>query len=316
MSRKTDVVSTAPLRTRAVGAKSFDALAGRLTCEFNQYANNKKEDLAAWNRHIPLTPRQALKILGRGLPKDTKIEFSALDIDGEGTIEFTLNKERKNGRPDNVFHDSRDFNIGDKTLLDGLITVSDDHQEKQYGRKIFRNQIEFFYACGVRKFEVQAASYNGGYTWARFGFLPEDVKDYYFKSNVRDVVADRYKLIRTFLPKDVQVKMDEAVRFKKKEDIWVVADCDTDLMPSLKKAFDKAARSKDIPGLTNLQRQELHRELREDFEDAASKGKSLKVGRFLLTGTHWSASIDMTNEQQMKRISDYTGGFKFIKFNK
>jgi hypothetical protein len=305
-------VNTAPRRSRSVQESSFtrSARSHRLTYQFNDAANGKAAAILAWNKYIPLTPAMASKILTRGLPAQTYVNITDIDEKGCGEIEYHAAARRAGGHGGNaIFHDSREFDLSKNKLLDGLITVSGKQQEKNYGRIIFRNQIEFFHACGVKKFEVLAASTNGGYTWARFGFLPDTIRDNYFKTNVIEPIEEKYTMLRSLLPEAERLKIDQAIKFRKKTDMWKLADCEYDLVPVLSEVFNKANNKR----YNRVLAQELKMELQDEFDRAKSAGRPLKLGRVLLTGTSWTAKLDFKNREQMKRVSEYTGGFKYIR---
>lgn len=307
MGRK--VASTAPLRNSAVKEKSFHRKFSTLQYLFNNAASDqtKAEKIKLWNRFIPLTPTKATKILGRDLPDDTVISLRIED-DSTGEIEFyAIDK----------FNDDGSFDLDNETLDAGLIRVQDGYKGQGIGRTVFRNQIEFFYACGVRKFEVNAALDNGGYTWARVGFLPDDLEE--MREDVAIPAKETINVLGSLLKGDEKKLLKKHLKFKKRENLWHVADADIDIGPRLKDTFNRA--SGDAKTLRQRNKaKELVKSLKDHFsaelfsymKERATNDQPVMIGRLLLTGTSWSGSIDMDNAKQMKKVGAYTGGWRYL----
>ena len=306
------VRSIVPLRRKPADHMDFGRVHGTFQYEFNRKASPaaRAEQVALWNRYIPLTPEQAAKILTRDLPKDTAVTFK-LEKDGSGEFNiYALNK----------FDDEASFDLTDKSLDAGTIRVQDAYMGQGIGRKLIRNQVEFFHACGVRTFDISAQFENGGYTWARVGFLPDDVRDDNLKEDVAEPARRTIDMLAPLLEPAEKKKLRRYLQFKKKEDLWRVADSDIDLGPRLKDVFSRAAAKKGDKKQAQYAREYLELlkthftyDLFDYMESQAKKGKPVNVGRLLLTGTSWTGAIDMNNPKQMKRLGNYTGGWKHIK---
>jgi len=301
------IAGTANVRRNHAVKKDFDRVAGKLSYLFNSRSHDDgdAEKIALWNRFIPLSPAHAAKILRRDLPPETVLEMT-LDDDGQGDILLYA--------PD-MFNDDGDFDLEEKTLDAGLVRVLDGHKGKGYGRTLFRNQVEFFYNCGVRMFEISASLDNGGYTWARVGFLPDDVTDDYFQDNVIAPARESLDVLRPLLSKAEYKEIEKHLDFKNREDIWHIADTKIDLSKRLKKVFNEAAAdTKEVQKLTDSLQYHFHKDVYRYMEQQAASGGAVNIGRLLLTGTQWEGSLDMTSRKQMQRMADYTGGFKYIAF--
>lgn len=301
------IANTAPHRDAPVRKRDFKALKGRLSLEFN-YASemHEREAVRAWNKFVPVTPDVAYRMLTRDLPRGTMVSFTGLDTDGTGSL--TIEKDEKNGASHrDVFSNSRKFKLADETVESGSVTVAGRRQGRGYGRLTMRNQIEFFHACGVKKFEIFAASENGGYTWARLGFLPSDVAGD-LKTGVARDVRSQLRDLRPVLDDKTIGKVENYLRFRRRTDLWKIADIEIDLMPLLAPAFNDEATGR----FSAEQKDDLRSRFGEDFRKAARDGRPLPLGRVLLTGTSWDGILDLNDRKQMKRVGAYCGGWKYI----
>jgi len=310
MGRK--VTGTAPVRNKSITDEDFGkSLSPRLKYYFQAAWEDQTpvEKIKLWNRFIPVAPDKAFEILTRDLPDDTEIVLK-LEDDGSGRIDVDS---------DEKFNEGRDFDIKKKTLKAGMIRVKDGYQGKGYGRFILRNEMEFFHALGIRKFKVTASLDNGGYTWARMGFLP--VKDDDFKGTAREV-RESIKALKPLLSDEEKQKLKNWGAFRRRTDMWKVADADIDLGPRLSRLFNKAAQGaeEEEPKKSVRKARELVDALKDHFSKAvfdymktqAEKNGSVMIGRVLLTGTSWDGEIDMDNVKQMERVGNYTGGWRYL----
>ena len=300
------IANTAPHRDAPVTKRDFKALKGRLSLEFNYSSGiHEREAVRAWNKYVPLAPDVAYRILTRDLPRGTQVAFVGLDTDGTGLLK--IEKDEKIGANHrDVFSNSRHFKLEEGKVESGSVSVAGRRQGRGYGRLTMRNQIEFFHACGVKRFEILAASENGGYTWARVGFLPTDVAGDLKTGVARDVRA-QLRDLRLVLDDKTISKVENYLRFRRRTDLWRIADMDIDLMPLLAPAFNEE-EGKFSPD----QKKELRSRFGEDFRDAARDSRPLPLGRVLLTGTSWDGVLDLNDRKQMKRVGAYCGGWKCI----
>lgn len=301
------IANTAPRRETPVRKRDFKALKGRLSLEFNYSSQiHEREAVRAWNKFVPVAPDVAYRMLTRDLPRGTAVSFVGLDTDGTGLIK--IEKEEKiGGSVRDLFSNSRHFKLEDGKVESGSVSVAGRRQGHGFGRITMRNQIEFFHACGVKKFEIFAASENGGYTWARLGFLPSDV-DGDLKSGVARDVRAHLRDLRLVLDKKTVAKVESYLRFRRRTDLWKIADMDVDLMPLLAPALADEAGGP----FSDKDRKELRSRFGDDFRRAARDGRPLPLGRVLLTGTSWDGVLDLNDRRQMKRVGAYCGGWKYI----
>jgi hypothetical protein len=246
-----------------------------------------------WQEHMPMPKEKAERMLRRGLPRGTKVELD-MDSDGHGSLEL------KGGYIDQV---TKDFDLSSKTAHSGYMKL--DRTGHGIGRKIMRNQIEFFIASGCEKLEMNAGLNAGGYTWARLGFLPYDKGEH--KDDFRELrndVRSRYKKIEPLLDAGEKARMAEILKFKDAKAVWKLADSRIDLGKRLRDVFAAAAND-------DRQAQKLEEKLQPLVDsDDVKDNKPQPIGRLLLAGTYWEGELDFNNKAQMKRVSDYVGGIE------
>jgi GNAT superfamily N-acetyltransferase len=66
----------------------------------------------------------------------------------------------------------RDLEADGKIANHELFTLDDSLQGKGIGKKVLAQQVDDYKAMGVQQIQTLAALNAGGYTWAKFGFLP------------------------------------------------------------------------------------------------------------------------------------------------
>ncbi|MGZ9097139.1 MAG: hypothetical protein ACXW30_02440 [Micavibrio sp.] len=316
-TRRTEIVNTLPLRKTAALKKDFTAVKGRLSLDFNKSARAQDVDhpIKLWNKFIPLTPKQAVEVLGRDLPPETTFTISGLDQEGDGDLDIAAPKKDQSGGAQ--FEQNQSFYFSKKTLDSGVSHVDAAYQQKNLGRTIYRNQIEFFHACGIRKFFLYATLGNGAYTWARLGFLPVDVKSDSFKKTVIGPARKRFAALEAILPADERAVLESALKFRKRDDLWRLVDTKTDLRPLIKpddferqgKIFKHLSQTMSLADTIKT-----CKTLRDIYDVAVERNVPLKAGRLLMVGLSWDAELDMGNVSQMRRVGQYTGGWKYINF--
>lgn len=195
------------------------------------------------------------------------------------------------------------------------LSVEDVHRGRGLGRVIVRNQLELDALMGRQKVTIDAGSVNGGYSWARFGFLPVSEGDTAYKRQFeRDLIArivayEDYGLI----PDGQAGHFFSLARLENPENIWELADQTQDVLPGLSVAFGREAnKSHELRrSFNNIEIFNMDRAVNRTLENE----QPFSLGKALLLRTQWKGEIDFDNPTQMKRVSDYTGGFAFLKPN-
>lgn len=306
-------------RSRPVIREDFNRVSKNISFEFGVFYTKRtmtelspksdssyiKKGLALWNKNIPISPRQAAKILTDGLPAESKVEIS-LDEDGEGSLCFS---------GPGIDHVIASFDFGRLERYEGSMVVFSDQRGKKIGRTILRNQIEFLHTCGIKKFKVHASLSAGGYMWARFGYLPQNINDPDFE-RVREHVQSSLKALKNLLKEEEYKTLEEYAEFRKKEHMWRVADCRIDMVERLAATFNKASnpklRTKKSLQIAKRVGRKLDLSRSEYFQSGIVNRQPVFLGRLLLAGTSWKGFINLDNARQMERVGAYVGGWRYI----
>ncbi len=249
-------------------------------------------DEKLWAQQMPVPPRLAEAILKRDLPADCNYQVLLLS-DTEGWL-FLDGGD---------YSDSRKFDLATGIVQPGDLVIHGDTQYQGLGRRIMRNQIEFFHAIGMKKLRIQAAREAGGYSWPRMGFLPEMPLS---PETVQDIKR-RYELIKPFLAID---EIPGALPLPPKEahDLWVIADQSVDIAARLPAFFETAAQS--FSGTDK----ETSNTIDVLLGGRARQGHPVTLGQFLLAGQSYPAFIDLNDAAQLMRAGHYAGGWRYIGF--
>lgn len=238
----------------------------------------------AWEEHVPMTKLQAERMLRRGLPRGTKV---SLDVDGDGSGSLSMDASY-------IDEVTKSFDLDKKVAYSGYMDLA--KTGNGLGRKIMRNQIEFFIASGIEKLEMHAGLDAGGYTWARLGFLP-------YKNSLDELkseIKQRYKKLAPLLDSREKSRLEKAFKSESPKSLWALADSRIDLAPKLREVFKAAANDDE-------KAQQLQENI-ADVIDNPNLSKPLPLGRVLLAGTSWQGELDFKNKAQMKRVDAYVGG--------
>lgn len=248
-------------------------------------------DEKSWARQVRIPPGLAESILQRDLPAN--FEYRIMLSGTEGWLFLDGGN----------CSDSRKFDLATGIVQPGDLVIHGDTQYQGLGRRIMRNQIEFFHAIGMKTLSINASREAGGYSWPRMGFLPEMPLN---PESVHDMER-RYALIEPFLtagerPAALPLPPREA------QDLWVIADQSVDIAARLPDFFKVAAGS--FSGgdkeTSNTIEALLGRRVRQR--------RPVTLGQYLLAGTSYPAFLDLDNAAQMKRAGAYAGGWRYIGF--
>lgn len=238
-----------------------------------------------WRKYMPISEDEAKKILLQDMPQDTIVKIT-LGTDGIGSLAISHDE----------VNDNRSFSMEQKVVDNGMMHTNTNGAG--LGRKLMRNEIEFFAACGIQHFNIQAGSSAGGYAWARFGFLPKGTPE-----NFIDKARNRYERIQPLLTTEEQQTVEDILEFKNPQDMWRLADMKTDLAPRLRDIFRKAAAG-------NATAANQKDRMFSVIKQYKREGTEMPIGRVLMAGNKWEGTLDFANKEQMDRIEKYVGGWK------
>lgn len=238
-----------------------------------------------WRKYMPMSEDEAKEILLQDLPQDAIVKIT-LGTDGIGSL--TISHDELN--------DNRSFSLQQKVVDSGLMHTNTNGNG--LGRKLMRNEIEFFSVCGVRHFNIQAGSTAGGYAWARFGFLPKETPESFIEK-----ARYRYERIQPLLTQEERQTVEDVLEFKNPQDMWRLADMKTDLAPRLRDIFRAAAAGNKVAARQKDRMFSIIKQYKRE-------GTEMSLGRVLLAGNKWEGTLDLANKEQMERIEKYVGGWK------
>jgi hypothetical protein len=247
---------------------------------------------------LGVDPETACAILVRDLPDDAMVSVKA---DNAINQRFSLKISGAG------YSDTRRFSLQDRSVDTGYFFLDDGLQKKGLGRKMMRNQVEFFHAIGQQIFSITAASRVGGYAWARFGFLPVNLDD---DNELQDALHARFDIIKDCLTDEEQKQVIPFLDLREPRHLWHLADNRIVLGDRLKDIFGSAA------GQAACQKYPIYganlQDLVWEYTRHARKDKVLTLGQVLLVGTAWDGVLDLTSPEQMQRAGNYVGGWKYI----
>lgn len=246
-------------------------------------------DEKSWAQHVRIPPGLGESILKRDLPAD--FEYRIMLSGTEGWL-FLDGGDCS---------DSRKFDLATGIVQPGDLVIHGDTQYQGLGRRIMRNQIEFFHAIGMKTLRIHASREAGGYSWPRMGFLP----DMPLNPESANDMKRRYDLIKPFLaagdcPAALPLPPNEA------RDLWVIADQSVDIAARLPEFFKAAA------GSFSGGDKEVSNTMQVLFGERVRQGRTVTLGQFLLAGTSYPAYLDLADAAQMKRAGAYAGGWRYI----
>lgn len=150
-------------------------------------------------------------------------------------------------------------------------------QDKGYGKKLVQSQIAAYPDMGINKVKMFANVDVGGYSWAKYGWLPEQEDWDALRGDIRKHLNGQTNTAsgqpNLKLPNITPADRRELGKILQDNDpraIWDLADLDTDV------------GAKD------------------------ARGKPAPLGKALLLGKDWNGTLDLRNPEQMERFNGYT----------
>ena len=110
----------------------------------------------------------------------------------------------------------RTHHVGSKTVEHDLFRLEPEAQGTGLGTAYLKNSVEVYKAAGLSKITTEAALQNGGYTWARLGFVPDEVSWGYVKDNIEEQLPD-------LSPGD-RAQIEPLLGSRDPHTIWKIAD--------------------------------------------------------------------------------------------
>lgn len=139
--------------------------------------NISEEDLDKFYDSFKMSPLDLKNTLYKGLPNEIMSGFTM-------SINQDSNVFQMSTRTD-VFKQDRTFNFRGMAMGHDYQALPDRYQGHGWGKVIFSNQLDLYDHLGMKKVDVHAGLSGGGYAWARFGFVPDQVSWDHLRNNAR-----------------------------------------------------------------------------------------------------------------------------------
>jgi hypothetical protein len=281
--------------------------------------------VAVWNDRMPLAPGQLVDYLYSFAPPELVGEYSWSWNHSGDTLRFSLSTA---GGPTGVKIAGLDRSFYDGEVKHSFFKVQRSGDAgRGLGKAMLSAFLDVYEAMGILRVEVSAGLDAGGYTWAKFGFLPDDDItdlangflnflgadwDSYAESVISGSEADlRTDLREELLDDRYQQLLDDALAAGDAElSATVTRELDDEVEDAL------AERLQDE--LDTLRRDyDAKRAYLEEF--AEDEGIFLDddtllwqiadhpKGKRYLAGQSWSGYLDLENAEQMARFDAYVG---------
>jgi len=110
-----------------------------------------------------MSPEQFKDVILKGVPANLADVTVTLNVSGR-VWQLGVNGPR--------WSMSRSFNLEDGSVYHGYFSMDDSLQGHGLAKQMFTNLFDVYDHLGMKTVGVSASLSNGGYAWARFGFIP------------------------------------------------------------------------------------------------------------------------------------------------
>jgi GNAT superfamily N-acetyltransferase len=111
---------------------------------------------------------------------------------------------------------------GKKTAYNAYLVLNDDAQGKGIAKNLLGNQVDLYDKMGLDEVGVHASLDRGGYSWARYGFLPH-VDDWTY---MRDTLGRKLDRVRSQIGDPLYQGVRAAINLNDPTYIWYISDVD------------------------------------------------------------------------------------------
>lgn len=182
---------------------------------------------------------------------------------------------------------SQPFKLDRSQMLSGDIELLD--RGTGLGRRVVAGTMLLFREMGFTESLITAASKNGGYTWARFGFELQT-------PHPPIGVPERVRMLKRLMPELPWKDLEPHLAFNHRRDIWAVADFAHDV--ALPDFGEKMWAQLADPQLST----DMARNTLRAYRDRDTR---YTPGKFLLAGNGWEGRFRFDDADQMARMEAY-----------
>jgi GNAT superfamily N-acetyltransferase len=173
------------------------------------------EFLDGWNKWIRRKPQRLYDVVSRDMPGKFTVSASCWR-EGEYTFGFTA---KENGRE--IMSASRSFDMKEKKVHHDRFVVSEAWQGQGLAAVFLGNLMGLYKSMGIKEVSLMASMSNGAYTWARFGFTPD--QEDWDRLRTRQI-KDNLEELGDKVPRRTRTLVLAALRRKNPRTIWILAD--------------------------------------------------------------------------------------------
>ncbi|GAB5387436.1 MAG: hypothetical protein Alpg2KO_04040 [Alphaproteobacteria bacterium] len=123
--------------------------------------------VAAWNKHIQMSPKDFCDQILRDLPEGLRITMH-LNQDGVGSLEIGPQHGHMSR-----YISQRNFDARTGEAQHNRLDIADNLQRRGLAALSFRNLLPLYRQLDINRIKVQARGTHAACCWARYGFIPE-----------------------------------------------------------------------------------------------------------------------------------------------
>ncbi|HAU29045.1 MAG TPA: hypothetical protein DCW68_02925 [Rhodospirillaceae bacterium] len=276
-----------------------------------------------WEQIFPMSQDELCVLLGDEMPEKTALH---LDLREKDKVCLALTTPSSSGSEPDIYFTST---LSSGNQPEGLIItvkVAPHLQGKGIARRALANLVSLGKTMGISRFSLSATLENGGYAWARFGFMPDPGSWDFLRTSF---LHPRLELFSEAMPPHVRAQVETAIASNDPSAIFALAairasseplslgkilcsgqdwnpDGETVPTPQQWEAMKPKIRKRMecFSLLLPLEdTQEIYALLKARSPEAAlgiarKTLPSFPIGRLMLAGTSWTGSLDLENPVQ------------------
>ena len=260
----------------------------------------RSKQIAFWNKYLKgISPKDFYDVMTCGLPEGTQIRLE-IDSYDQGRLRICVTYESWD-----TFHDIRIIDFQGQKILSGRMLIDSKCRGRGWGRQLLANYIRIGRLCGLSYMYARPSLNNGGYTWAKAGFY---LRKPFMQNTLKPIIKARLNALERFIPEEHYERALQLSELKQPESIADIAALDFDIfeIPGMKSTLESNTYDEKLRSIF----QNIHPIEFALIRDAAQychdKNIPFTLGRCLLAGVEWRGFIDFNNEEQLRRIGQYT----------
>ncbi|HAU29042.1 MAG TPA: hypothetical protein DCW68_02910 [Rhodospirillaceae bacterium] len=180
-----------------------------------------KENIQAWNRHVRMAPKDFYNAICQPPLENSQMRLT-LSLWGD----MSVNLSRHGNHRELEFDLHAEFDLQKRTGTFNYMEVSAALQGKGIGSSATTRLFNLVHQMGVCEIRTEASLANGGYTWARLGFMPGSPKWPAF-SLKDEYLIPRMKTFSACIPEHAKAQLEAAIASDDPTAIFLIASLKT-----------------------------------------------------------------------------------------